>query len=97
MTTSERAQIGFGEEPLENEVLEAALEDWGERKNELKPVRKAFQAIDRTVKAIIDQAELADGTYRCGRFIIKLSHSEEVYIEFERASTKRYSIKPAVT
>ena len=91
----QQAQIGFDEERLDDATLLASLEDWQEAKDELKPYRLAFREINRTTKALIDQKELADGTYRCGRFIITLKEAEETHIEFDRASKRTPRIKLA--
>jgi hypothetical protein len=99
MTTqvTEQAQQSLDEQPLNNENLKKALEEWGIAKGRLKGPRKAYAAINATVKELIDQADLDDGSYRCGPWIIKLSQAEGKRIEFERATRQRISITPAKT
>ena len=90
-------QSAFEESPVQDEVLVAALQDWQACKERLKGPRKAFNAINGTVKSLIEQKELPDGSYRCGEFVITIREAEEKHIEFERSSSKRVSIKPAKT
>src|SRR3990167_3645349 len=55
----QRAQVAFGEEPLDDATLLKSLDDWQEAKDELKPYKNAFSAINKTTKALIEQKELA--------------------------------------
>ena len=93
----QRAQVAFGEEPLDDATLLKSLDDWQEAKDELKPYKNAFSAINKTAKALIEQKELPDGVYRAGRFIITLKEAEESHIEFDRASRRSPRIKIAKT
>ena len=92
-----RNQIGLDEAPLESDHLADLLDKRESAKTALKGPRKRFKDADTLVKAQIGQLELADGTYRCGEFVVKISEAEEKHIEFERTSSKRISIKPAKT
>lgn len=93
----QQAQIGLEDEPLADEVLEKALEDWQACKERKKGPVKAFNAINTTVKALIERKELSDGTYRCGPFVIKISPIGEKEIAFERTARRNVSIKQAKT
>ena len=96
-TVQEQAQIGLEEVQLDNSNLAKALDDWFAAKDRLKGPAKAYRAINRTVKELIDQAHLPDGSYRCNGAVIKLSSTEGKRIEFERATRQHISIKPAKT
>lgn len=97
MTTQRRPQMSLEESPLDNTELAELLKSREAAKATLKPHRKRFKDADTLVKAKIGQLELSDGSYRCDEFIVKISEAEEKHIEFERASSKRISIKPAKT
>lgn len=92
-----RNQMALDESPIESEHLAELLGNRERAKESLKGPRKKFKDADSLVKAQIGQLELADGTYRCGEFVVKISEAEEKHIEFERTSSKRISIKPAKT
>lgn len=96
-TATAQPQGSFDEEPLDNPELEKLLEDWAAKKERLKPVRKAFNTINATVKERIEQAELPNGSYRVGPFVVSIKPVEEREISFERTASKRISIKPAKT
>ena len=95
--TQERAQTAFDEAPLEDPSLEATLKAWQEAKDELKPYRLAFAAVNKTAKELIKQKELEDGTYRCGAFVVSITKAESQTIEFERAESRSIRIKRAKT
>ena len=80
-TVQEQAQIGLEEVQLDNSNLAKALDDWFAAKDRLKGPAKAYRAINRTVKELIDQAHLPDGSYRCNGAVIKLSSPEGTRIE----------------
>lgn len=90
-------QQSFDETLIENLALADALKNRQDAKIDLQPYRLAYQGADKTVKGLLEQLDLSEGTFRCGAFIIKVSETDEHHIEFERQSSKRISISPAKT
>lgn len=90
-------QIGLEDTLLDDATLHQTLDDWWAAKQALKGPRKAFTAINTTAKALIDQKELEDGTYRSGAFVITVKSRGEEEREFTVAAGKRTTIKPART
>lgn len=95
MTTERRPQMALDEEVLTDSELEDLLDKRESAKEQMKPYRKRYTDAHKLVMARIAQKELSDGTYRFGEFIVKQSEAEEKRIEFDRASSKRISIKVA--
>jgi hypothetical protein len=96
-TTTEQPQTAFDEEPLNDATLEQQIEDWAAAKERLKGPRKAYNALNTSVKELIDQKELPNGTYRCGKYVITVKPVESREIAFERTARKSITIKPAKT
>lgn len=92
-----RPQGSFDEAPLENKELAQLLSDREEAKVDLQPFRLKYKGLNDQVRGIIEGLSLEDGTYRCGRFVVTISESEEKEISFERAASHRISIKLAKT
>lgn len=90
-------QGSFGEEPLADNELARLLRDREVAKKDLQPYRLAYKGLNDQVRASIEQKELANGTYRCGEFIVTVSETEEKEVAFERQAGRRISIRPAKT
>jgi len=99
MTNGTRAQEqqSFEEQPLDNARLAQVLNDWQSAKDRLRGPRKSFNAINATAKELIEQAELPNGLYRVGKFVVNIKPVEEREISFERTASKRVTIKLAKT
>lgn len=95
MPTRKQAQQAFDEEPLDNADLAAKLAQRDEASAELGPVKRKFKGLDNQVKAIIEQAELPNGSYRCGGFVITIKPTESREVSFERSASRRITISPA--
>lgn len=95
--TKKQPQMHLEEELLDRPELARLLDDRESAKEEAAPYIESYRGLDKQVKGLIGQLELEDGTYRCGDFVVKLSQSEERHVEFERTTSRRISIKPALT
>lgn len=90
-----RPQQAFDEEPLDKPELAALLAKRDEAAVQLAPVKKLYKGLDEQAKALIEQSELANGTYRCGGFVITIKPTESRDVEFTRSASKRITISPA--
>lgn len=90
-----RPQQAFDEEPLDKPELAALLARRDEAAVQLAPVKKAYDGLDKQAKAMIEQAELANGSYRCGGYVITIKPTESREVSFERSASKRITISPA--
>jgi hypothetical protein len=90
-------QMSFSEEPLDNAELALLLQGREDASADMEPYRLKYKGLDSQVKGIIEELELPDGSYRCGRYIVKISETEEKEVSFERKSSRRISIRPAKT
>lgn len=96
MTTAKnRAQTAFDEEPLDKPELAVLLAKRDEAAVQLAPVKKLYGGLDKQAKAMIEQAELANGSYRCGGYVITIKPTEGREVSFERSASKRITISPA--
>lgn len=92
---TKKAQQAFDEEPLDNPALAGLLAKRDEASAQLAPVKKLYTGLDKQAKAVIEQAELANGSYRCGGFVITIKPQESREVSFERSASKRITISPA--
>ncbi len=95
MAERKRAQIALEEELLDRPELAKLLDDREGAKEEMYPYRQNYLGLDKQVKAKVSELDLAEGMYRCGFFVIKVSDTEEKTVEFERHAGRRITIKPA--
>lgn len=92
----ERPQLVLlGDDVLEDEKLEALLEDWAKAKAKLQPYKEEFDSANKEAKGHIEGLELAEGTYHCGRYIVRIAKSDGTHVEFERRSRTAISIRAA--
>ncbi len=91
MTVKARAQIELGEQIVENDELEAALEAREAAKVAAAAARKTYDEADTAAKAAIAELEL-DGPARCGRFQIRESEVAGRSVAFDTEPGTRLSI-----
>lgn len=89
----DEAQLGMDEDIVEDEALEAALEEREKRKASAGAVQKLYQAADELAKAELTRLELEDGDVaRVGRFRITKSAIPGRSVTFETKPSSRVRI-----
>lgn len=87
------AQYGLFDQVIENEELEAALEEREKVNNSRKALNAKFKTADTEAKGLISALDLsADDVVRCGRFRIKLSEVAGRSVAFETDPAERLTI-----
>ena len=89
----DEAQLGLDEEVVEDDAIEAALEERAKRKNSLDAVRKIYDGAHEAAVAEIARLELEDGqAARVGRFRITRSAIPPRSVTFETKASSRLRI-----
>lgn len=75
MTTmaTEQPQTAFDEAPLEKQEIIDLLETWQTAKEDVDEARMLEKNAEEAALSQIDGLELEEGTYRAGRFVVKVS------------------------
>jgi hypothetical protein len=66
-------QAEFDEEPLEDAEIEQALEEWQRSKEDVETTKAFAKSAEKIAQGLIGEKDLDEGTYRCGRFIVKIA------------------------
>lgn len=91
-----QGQIGFNDEWIKDEALEAKLMSRAGARVALERPLGDYRLADRAVKDAIAELNLEPGEYRCGGFLITIGATESRQVQFERRSSTTVSIRPAV-
>lgn len=86
-------QDGLFDQVIEDEALEAALDEREKRKQRKKKATAEFKEKHDVVKAKLDFHDLPDGSIvRCGRHRVKITRTAPRSVAFETGGSRRVTI-----
>lgn len=92
MPAASQAQTSIYETTIDNEALEAALEEREKAKDAKRKANQDYDAFHDKVKALIAIADIADAPVRVGRFVISQKETKPTPVSFERGGGKKLQI-----
>lgn len=96
MPANVNAQLAIDETQVENEELEAALEERLKRKHSRDELNKQYTKAHENVVGLIESAKIeipADGAVRIGRFRLTLAVTPARSVSFDTAAKERVKIE----
>lgn len=93
MAVKTREQEDLFQERLTDRPLEKLLERRQDAKDEVSKLQSVYAEADKKAKERLTALALAEGTYRCGRFLITTTERPAREVSFETKAAKVTRIK----
>jgi uncharacterized protein YbjQ (UPF0145 family) len=88
-------QLGMFDRVIEDDALERLLEEREEKRVARLDANGEYNDADGKVKARLSEEDISAGdVLRCGRFRIKMTHTEGTAVAFETSGSDRLFITP---
>lgn len=93
MPVTANAQTRIGEQVVEHDELEQALETREQAKLDAGEARKTYKSADEVAKALIAELELGEAPVRVGRFVIAVREIPARSVAFDTDPSTRLAIR----